>query len=545
MKTFRILFAFLIIIGIAHQVNIAATESWVKVGLVFGSESSNALTIHSDNGFVFSAVQQTDQVFPLYDLSPHKRLQIYKGQYHITIGQPFATLELAEKAMQELIALTDSLYLSYNGQWYITAGHYTTLSQASDDIGVFKSIYPQIEASVSDYVGSYVILYAEGTPVFAYDTASTDFLLYAPLATFNGTTYRNGFLVKRMKNSDLTLINYLPMSEYLYGVVPKEMSGGWPLEALKAQAVAARNYALQNMGKYRAYGFDVCTTVSSQVYGGFTAEHPQANRAVDETKGLVLYYNDELVQCYYHAHSGGITEKSSVVWSADLPYLTNVHDVYALGAPNTDWTLTLTQREITEKLSIAGYDIGTLRMVRILEKSVSGRVTKIEFVGTNGRALLTKDLPRRIFGGTVLKSMLFSFDASKAVTAVPSQLSTPSIKALPIAMVSADPTLYTIQASTVKITSVSRGETTASFDKWRYLNGIESQYYRADMGEAVYAVNEEFVVTDGNVTFYGHGYGHGVGMSQWGAKNMADLGFDFITILQTYFVNTEIRGFPQ
>lgn len=130
-----------------------------------------------------------------------------------------------------------------------------------------------------------------------------------------------GFLVIQNKNKKLTVINDVNLEDYLKGVVPSEMPSSWEIEALKAQAVAARSYALANLGKRASLGFDLKDTPEDQAYGGATAETSKTNTAVDETNGLVLTYNYKVVSAFYSASAGGHTVTSKQAWGSDLPYL--------------------------------------------------------------------------------------------------------------------------------------------------------------------------------------------------------------------------------
>ncbi|MDI6697839.1 MAG: SpoIID/LytB domain-containing protein [Candidatus Saccharicenans sp.] len=142
----------------------------------------------------------------------------------------------------------------------------------------------------------------------------------------NGRSYRGIFQLKNTGRG-LALINILNLEDYLKGVVPLEMSPGTfnALEALKAQAVAARTYALKNLGGYKALGFDLTDTQSSQVYGGLSAEHPLSNRAVEETAGEVITYKNELINALYTSTCGGMTEDAEKIFSGrPVPYLKSV-----------------------------------------------------------------------------------------------------------------------------------------------------------------------------------------------------------------------------
>lgn len=132
--------------------------------------------------------------------------------------------------------------------------------------------------------------------------------------------YRGAIVVYNI-NKKLIVINDVPLEEYLLGVVPSEMPSKWNIEAHKAQAIAARSYAIANLGKRKHSGYDLKDTPEDQAYGGATAESLQTTRAVLETKGIVLTYNGKVIPAYYHASSGGHTVGSGAVWARDLPYL--------------------------------------------------------------------------------------------------------------------------------------------------------------------------------------------------------------------------------
>ena len=135
--------------------------------------------------------------------------------------------------------------------------------------------------------------------------------------------YRGHFKVIN-DNNGLTVMNDIPLEEYLQGVVPSEMPSGWEFEAHKAQAIAARSYALANMGKRGQYGYDLKDTPEDQAYGGASAETAQTNKAVEETKGIVLVCQGKIVPAYYSASAGGQTRNASQVWTHDLPFIKSV-----------------------------------------------------------------------------------------------------------------------------------------------------------------------------------------------------------------------------
>ena len=122
----------------------------------------------------------------------------------------------------------------------------------------------------------------------------------------------------------LTIINDIPIEKYLQGVVPSEMPPGWEHEAHKAQAIAARSYALANLGKRGKYGYDLKDTPEDQAYGGASAETVGTNNAVSETEGIVLIYDGKIIPAFYSASAGGQTRSAGQVWTKELAWLKSV-----------------------------------------------------------------------------------------------------------------------------------------------------------------------------------------------------------------------------
>jgi stage II sporulation protein D len=220
--------------------------------------------------------------------------------------------------------------------------------------------------------------------------------------------YRGEFRIEKNARGDIDVINVLDVEAYLYGVVPKEMSHQWPLEALKAQAIAARTYALYQKEKSKDKDYDLIATRASQVYGGAAAESARSNQAVDETRGMVLLYNGQLALTYFHANSGGMTEEARRVWNADVPYLKGVRDDYSTKAPGCSWKLSLNIGKIRTALNGKGFDVGQIERLVPLDISPSGRVTKIKIFHGGKESVLTGNDFRLKTDPTQVKSTLFT-----------------------------------------------------------------------------------------------------------------------------------------
>jgi stage II sporulation protein D len=207
---------------------------------------------------------------------------------------------------------------------------------------------------------------------------------------FDGRRYRGSLRLLAVDGRVLA-INVLDLESYLRGVVPAEMQASWPMEALKAQAVAARTYTLVNVDHDAAY--DVCATTDCQVYRGAEAEHPRSDAAIAETTGLVLTYDGMFARTYYHSDSGGVIASASEVWGMPIPYLQAFQDVSANG-PNRRWDERLDPAVVASSLAAIGQGVGTVRRVRVTALSESGRVARLEVVGDAGSTVLAANLAR-------------------------------------------------------------------------------------------------------------------------------------------------------
>ncbi|NLY44312.1 MAG: SpoIID/LytB domain-containing protein [Clostridiaceae bacterium] len=336
-----------------------------------------------------------------------------------------------------------------------------------------------------------------------------------PLASINGKLYRGAVVFRRFTDSDMTVINTLGLEEYLYGVVPYEMPANWPLEALKAQAVAARTYAVLHYDKYSKWQFNLCPTTSSQVYGGYSGENANSTKAVQETKGKILTYDGKPALTYFFSTSGGHTEDIRNVWGGpEIPYLRGVKDPYepTEEAPKGIWKVEITPQKVEELLRAKSIDIGNVLSIKPEEYSESGRVIKLRIVGTKGEHVLERQDTRMFFGANVIYSQCYTVTTSgdqKVYAATKDDVSKP------------------VQTSGIKVIS-SKGLTSIS-------PSMETIHVKGADKHKSYSNKAKVFV------FEGRGYGHGVGLSQWGAKGMASKGFKYDEILLHYYPGTKVE----
>lgn len=338
----------------------------------------------------------------------------------------------------------------------------------------------------------------------------------------NDQKYRGDIEIKRYSDSDMTVINVVSMQEYLYGVVPREIGGNSPYEAVKAQAIVARTYAAKNYNKRIKWGFNLYPTVDDQAYGGYEWENVNSNRAVDETDGKVVVYEGELINGYYFSTSGGYTENSENVWGGKLGYLQAVPDPYEPdNLSKTTWTVELTADEIKERLANNGVDVGDVLDVRPTEYSDAGRVLELEIVGTKSTTIITKSKARTYLG---LDSQWYTINDEPP-------------KAVEIIIDDKEDDRQNDEKDDTETEEREEKRRELKPLLQQIINIIENE--ETDIKEIKEKYNARRSYTDIFV-IQGRGWGHAVGMSQNGAKGMASNGFDCEEIIKWYYTGVEI-----
>lgn len=220
---------------------------------------------------------------------------------------------------------------------------------------------------------------------------------YRGLAEFSRTD--NGILV----------VNQLSLEDYLVGLINCEISSAWPIEAVKAQAVIARTYALSRKASRVNSPYHLESSVIDQVYEGCLIEDSRARRAVSETEHEVLTYGGSIIQAFYHSSCGGKTEASENVWGSALPYLKGVECQYCQTSPTaTVWEQKLSLVEIEERLRSAGYKISGVTGIKNGPTNSRGRLKHVLIVAAKGGLSLTGDQFRKAVGYGVIKSTRFT-----------------------------------------------------------------------------------------------------------------------------------------
>lgn len=539
-KKSYILFSLIIIlllgIDISWGSNRTNIPSMIKIGLRHGEQSAALVSLHSSSGFEFGYYEE-NRFYNLFNLMDIEDIIVRKdgyysrlnstyietnlgegefGPYHVQVGDTFPSKGEMEGFLNTLE--DKSLYYPvYEKGWKVWSGLFVSQEQAKEFIDRTEKINDKKLKVVKPNNGRVVVLDKRGKVLFIYNSLQKEYNFRPFLdkdgndtISVDGNKFRGEIIIRRFSDSDMTIINYLGMDEYLYGVLPKEMSGSWPLEALKAQAVAARNYTIANMNKHKKHGFNLCNTVDCQVYGGYEVEKSRSNRAVDETSGRIVTYNGKIVSTFFHSNSGGRTEDSENIWSISLPYIKGVEDQFSIGAPNSTWTKVYTPLELRNILNSKGMNIGEIKNIYTQDYSKNGRVLSLKIKDESEEITLVKEKTRALLGYNNIKSMCFDLSTDVDCYIKGSDMSNITKKPL----------------SKINILSGDKAITTSSQGTYHVFNGDN---YKTFSGPPTKYI------------FSGKGWGHGLGMSQWGAKKMAELGYTYEDILKHYYTGIEIE----
>ncbi|MBC7473980.1 MAG: SpoIID/LytB domain-containing protein [Candidatus Sericytochromatia bacterium] len=286
----------------------------------------------------------------------------------------------------------------------------------------------------------------------------------SPIA-INGKKYRGQMevIIDPKNTTNLSVINDVLLEDYLKGVVPSESPASWPIESLKAQAVAARTYAVGNWKRRESLGFDLMSTTADQMYTGLSAEQASSTQAVTETTNQIITFNGKAINALFFSCSGGFTDSAKEVWNTDeYPYIQGVAD-FDQNAPKYKWDKTFTNNDLQKGLSQLGFDIGEIKEIKPIDFTEHKRVKTIEFTGTKGKA-------------------------------------------------------------------------TVDSNKFRFAVGLPSTLWEASPAKASSVLNR----SPKEFNFKGGGWGHGLGMSQWGAKQMSENGKTYDQILKYYYTGIEL-----
>ena len=491
----------------------------VRIGLYFdGAGAVNraepSYQVMGENGVSLGYSAWSGDYVPLYDFknvskdSPMTLMKYnFNSKYTVITGRKaksFAELAsrvaaLREKGFSPLLFHIDG--------WVLVIGLYETKDAALKEIETrFKGKFTFDDFYADKLSGRYILIKIGDVVQFLFDRG-VGYLRADPITKagddgkpavieLNGKPYRGALEFNRLASGEMTAVNLVSLEDYLRGVAPREMGASSPIEALKAQAVAARTYALVNARKHINMGFGLCDGPHCQAYGGYAWEDERPSRAVDETAGQIVTYNGAPAQTLYFSSSGGRTEDAKYVWGFEYPYLTGVEDKYETpDTLNYIWETAYSPAEIKSRLAQNGVRIGDIRDVAVTKISENGRVIEVKVTGTEGE---------KIYAGGDCRTFLNNLHSQTYTVSDRSRIGELS------ASVGVDIGAVTGENAGASGGSGTNGKT-----------GSNGGAGAASSGPLFY--------------FTGKGWGHGVGMSQNGARGMANAGFTYKEILQHYY----------
>ncbi len=452
------------------------------------------------------------------------------GCFHVQLPGQYADFSSAQATAE---TVEGGFVAWVKGTYYVRAGSYNrraAAQEAADAVGgtlgetsgYGYSVVPtgstkilfQFDADIDGEGGAFGVLPLAGEGE-------------KPVAVYNEKlSCYGGFRFERIGGGESTVVNMIELEDYVKCVVPYEMSNSWPLEALKAQAVCARTYAGGSRPTHAGQHFDLCPTVCCQAYKGAAGVGDSSNQAVDETVGQMLYYNGKRIEAVYYSSNGGASEDSKNVWGTDNSYLKGKIDPYEEYAAQFmtksqlsyyRWTKTWTEAEILKKLNDKGYlCTGITDITTKLSPTGNVIAVTIHTVNDTGSKNYTYDRDK-IRGFFNLNSIRFSVTASGGAQAggyaIAGATNAPSLDGL-----------YAIDGSGA-VAALGQESYVVTPSGVQNLVPLQGQ---SSGGEKVF-------------TFNGTGWGHNVGMSQWGAYAMAKQGFGYQDILNFYYTDITIQ----
>ena len=350
---------------------------------------------------------------------------------------------------------------------------------------------------------------------------------------WNNTRYRGTLEILLKDDTTLNVINRIDVESYLRGVLKMEMNPKWPFPALQAQAILARTYAITNRNRHNKEGYDLCALSHCQLYRGVNAETIQTDSAVRETAGRILLWGNKPASVYYHSDSGGATTDHASVWKSKIPYLITKKEPFSSTSPHSQWRAQISSAQIEAALNKIRQNVGSVQKITVLNRDASNRVLSLEIQGSLGTTRITGYSFRMALGSSTIKSTHFYVDGSTNGSSIPKSATD-------------SPKFSARETSVVELTQAGVFSSKELMDmlvypekKEYYLEMGRQRMGSADVGQP--KENLEAVMTQNNgFSITGSGWGHGVGLSQWGAKAMAEQGWSYKQILLHYFPGTEV-----
>ena len=531
----------------------------IKVGLFYGSNALPGANLLNDVGSGYRlGYFDDDRVFQQLTATSETAISVVKTQnvYYGTVGNwagyyDTITSNIAvgcwhlklpgsyssyDEAAAAASAYSGGFVAWIDGTWQARVGAW--LDKTSAQAGQAQLGLADAEIVGTSSYGVSVVKTGTSQILFQFDGGTSRCLGIQPglddsvktETIFRGNTYYGGFQYQRVSGGNLTVSNVIGLEDYVQGVIVREMSSSWPLEALKAQAVCARTYAYRNYiaGKHKSQGFDLCNTIDCQAYYGMDEVTASSSKAVEQTYGEYAWYNGSLIEAVYSSHDGGATESAVNVWGSNVAYLIGKYDPYeasvASKVPSYNWTVTYTAQELTDLLNSKGYTNSGIVDFRVTKTSPTGNAIEITFTDSSGKSWSKiRDACRTFLN---LRSIHYTVSSSSGSGSYGGGGSY---------SVNGDGTLSSLDGAY----AIDGSGSTSKLGRDVYMIDGSGQ-----VSQAVPSGGSGGGTSTGGETVFtitGSGWGHNVGMSQWGAYAMAQQGYTYLDILTFYYTGIEVR----
>lgn len=544
----------LFILILPPQVDATFSNGIIRVGLFYGSKALPTANLANEvgSGYRFGAFDGSGN-FTAVGATTLEKITICKdtnlylsggsfyetptsaaytmiGAYHLQADATYGTFEAAAAAAAEY----PYGFPAYVGGTYVVRFEfYSSAANASSDAGNYPGA-TAVGGSASCYT---VVNTATGGILFEYDGGAGAYFGVMPNASsdtlaqtwFKGYQYYGGFQYMRRSGNDLSVVNFVSEDLYVSGVLPYEFVSSGTLESLKAGAVAIRTFS-RVTSKHTALGFDICNTTDCQVYRGVYTGSNSGNvlKAVEDTDGECAYYKNKPIQALYFSSDGGATEDAVNAWGSEHAYLQGKEDPYekTISFNGQSWSYQVTPSQLQSLLKSMGKNCGTVKSFAVTETTANGNVNEIAITDSNGtKFTFTRDSVR------ILQNLSGITYMSRRFTITPNN---------------GAPTGSSTGESTF---SVYDGKTTTTTGSVTAITGSGKITVTTPAtvitSSGTQTIGEQTPAPSGGNesgwTVSGGGYGHNIGMSQWGAYAMGKLGYSYQDILKFYYTGITIQ----
>jgi len=612
----------------------------IRAGLMYGSNLTTGFQTTTEEGYILG-IQEPDgdcdfeEIWELDDtkisctadanlsktymtyLIAEDEYETVIGGYHIQVDADHLDRDEVEDLISDTRRKVNRLGLYIIPSWIYTGyalriGSFATYEEAEDYLEDVEDIYDDEYVSIVSPAKSCVSVLNPDTDeiLFEYDCGRETELGIMAMEDDNGNTYIETpagnvydgvFCFSRYDNGEVDgvqLVNILPLEAYVAGVLPYETSNSWPLETQKAFAITVRSYTLTHLNRHSEYNFDICNNTHCQTYKGAGQINDRVMDAVLDTEGMVLTYDDSIVNAYYASSMGGVTVSAKDAWGGqDIPYLQAMETPWEnyMVHNNGFWMVEVSPEELTERLNRVGYDeieedVESIEITGFGENSTY--VTELTIIDEDGNELVIENADSvRIALSNWLKSANFvvgrgeveytedvvvsdyeeeeeyedfiSYEdlaegygldygyinlAGSYVLTADGFEEIDEYEIGQTGILTADG-LHTHQKKDIFVMSHQNAAAFLGDEYLKYVTYEEEEEIEHNVtidtdkstSEVLYKV--AYADDEDNFIFVGKGWGHGVGMSQYGARDMAGMGYDAEEILAAYFKDTEIMHY--